>query len=304
MTTERTYTAEELEAVADDISQKYLQKPFTFSDNAGFSIFTTLRYDPLTYTGKGNLFDALNATPLDESFFFLLSYHVDKLRRSGDFFGFPTGNLTTEILLNHLTNALVSADRLIAHRIKVTVSKDGLYGIEHAPLPESNTLTTDIPDYHQFQKASTDASSNIPGYLQAWTGWTLYLDHEKVQPSMFTSFKTTRREVYNQARNNLNIVPGDRREVLLQDNNNNVLEGSITSVAFWRQQKDPFTGEVSFKWVTPNLASGCMDGVIRRWLLDKNHITEGVVAVKDLKDGEYVLLMNGLMGIKVAKLVL
>lgn len=295
-------THKHLESVADEISQSYLTKPF--SEDSSFSIFTTLRYDPFTYTGELDLFDALNATPLHHSFFFLLSYHVDKLRRAGEYFEFPTGNLTTSVLLEHLTNALETADRLLAHRVKIIVSQDGVYGIEHAPLPESNTLTTDVPDYHQFQKAPTDHTSTLPGYLQTWTGWILYLDHEQSQPSTFTSFKTTKRDVYNMARSRLNIVPGDRREVLLQDNNNNVLEGSITSVAFWRQQKDPLSGDVSFRWVTPNLASGCMDGVIRKWLIDKNHIIEGVVSVKDLQDGEYVLLMNGLMGIKVAKLIL
>lgn len=300
--TDSSYSEYQLQQVANTLSEKYFGKSYSYSDDVDFTIFTTLRYDPLTYTGTTNLIDAINSIPLDASFFYLLQKHVDKLRRAGEFFKFPVSNLTLEILLHHLTNALSDSDRLIAHRIKISIDKTGLYSIDHAPLPQSHTLSTEVPDYSSFQK--TSSTSLVPGYLEDWTGWSLYLDTEKSQPTPFTSFKTSKRDVYNDARARFNIVPGDHREVLLQDNNDNVLEGSITSVAFWRQLKDPLSGELSFKWVTPNLASGCMDGVIRKWLLDQGSIVEGVLPVKELQDGEYVLLMNGLMGIKVAKLIL
>lgn len=64
------------------------------------------------------------------------------------------------------------------------------------------------------------------------------------------------------------------------------------------------TTETTFAWVTPHLGLGNMDGVTRTWLLSTGQIRQGVVKVSELKDGEYVLLLNGLMGIQPAKLVI
>lgn len=296
----------ELENISDKIFKKYFEHNYSFTNDDNFQIFTTLRYDPLTYNNDGNinLLEAINSNQLDKSFFFQLEGHVDKLRRSGEFFGFPTKNLSSDILLFHLTKALNSIDKLIAHRIKISVDKKGNYSIDYAPLPHTHILSTKVPNYDEFQKIPENSKFLIPRYLQDWKGWLIYLDKIQSQPTPFTSFKTTKREVYNNARLRFNIIPGDNREVLLQDNNNNILEGSITSVAFWRQVKNPLTNEISFKWVTPNLASGCMDGVIRKWLIDSGSIIEGIIPVSELQDGEYVLLLNGLMGVKVAKLIL
>lgn len=294
---------EVLDSIAQELTQKYLVSPYSFSGEKNsntFDIFSTFRYDPSHYTGPNNILEAIGEDPLDASFFFLLQRHVEKLQRAGEFFDFPISNLTVSKLLQHLTMALINADKLVAHRIKLIVSHDGIYNIEHAPLPTSHTLTIDVPDYDQFQKTT----AIIPGYLEDWTGWTLYLDKMETLPSPFTSFKTTKRDVYNEARSRFEITPGDKREVLMHDNNGNVMEGSITSVAFWRQHKDPLTSEISFKWITPHLGIGCMDGVIRKWLLDEGKIIPGLIPVKELQDSEYVLLMNGLMGIKVAKLIL
>lgn len=302
---DKLYNQTELENISNKIFKKYFEHNYSFSNDDSFQIFTTLRYDPLTYNNETiNLLEAINSDLLDKSFFFQLQGHVDKLRRSGDFFGFPTKNLSIDILLFHLSKALSSIDKLIAHRIKISIDKNGNYSIDYAPLPQTHILSTKVPNYDEFQKIPENSTVLIPRYLQEWKGWLIYLDKQQSQPTPFTSFKTTKREVYNNERARFNIIPGDNREVLLQDNNNNILEGSITSVAFWRQVKNPLTNEISFKWVTPNLANGCMDGVIRKWLIDNGSIVEGIIPVNELQDGEYVLLLNGLMGVKVAKLIL
>lgn len=295
-------TAQKLDTVSTDLVNSYLAEKYTYSDaDPHFQIFTTLRYDPKTYTGPLEIQQAIGQEPLDVSFFFLLQEHVDKLHRAGTFFNFPTENLTLGTLVHHLTIALKSENRLAAQRIKVCVSKAGEYSIEHAPLPASNNLLTAVPSYDQVQSQSVDS---LPAYLSDWSGWLLYLDSKNTQPTPFTSFKTTERETYNESRARFNIVPGDRREVLLYDSNDRVMEGSITSVAFWRRLKDPISGQLVFKWVTPPLSMGCMDGVVRKWLLDDNKIVQGIVPIDNLIDGEYVLIMNGLMGVQLAKLVL
>jgi branched-subunit amino acid aminotransferase/4-amino-4-deoxychorismate lyase len=307
-------STKELNAVADELVPDLISK-YTFTESeTPFQIFTTIRYDPNTYINTKPIIDAINEMPLDASFFYLLKQHVEKLRRSGRFFGFPTDNLTLTKLLHHLTIALQSTDRLIAHRVKVSVSKTGEYSIEFAALPKSHTLNTKVPKYEEFQSNNNNNNNNInnnalefnniPKYLCDWKDWNLYLDTEQTLPTPFTSFKTSNRKAYNDSRNRFNIIPGDHREVLLHDMNGNVLEGSITSVAFWRQIKDPLTNEITFKWITPQLGIGCMDGVVRKHLINNGEIFQGVIPVKELQDGEYVLLMNALMGIKPAKLIL
>ncbi|KAG0689449.1 hypothetical protein C6P40_004985 [Pichia californica] len=311
--TNQDLSSENINSIADKIHKTYFEKSYSIpnnnnnnnnNDDDSFTIFTTLRYDPSTYNGPLNLIDAINSIPLDASFFYLLQEHIDKIQRAGEYFEFPTKNLTISNLLNHLTNSLLLSNKLNSYRIKISISKSGLYSIDHSVLPKSHILTINVPQYDEFQKIPLNSISSIPAYLQDWEGWNLYLDKVQSQPTPFTSFKTSIRDTYNNARLRFNIIPGDNREVLLQDNNNNVLEGSISSVAFWRQLKDPFNKQLSFKWVTPNLASGCMDGVIRKHLLKSGLIVEGIIPVKELQDGEYVLLMNGLMGVKVAKLIL
>lgn len=283
----------------DDLAKDIFQKYSTPTD-VDFKIFTTLRYDPSTYSDDIPVVDAVNYIPLHHSFFYLLSEHIDKLKRAGEYFNFPIKNLNMDSLLFHLTLALRDADKLVSHRVKITVSKDGEYGIEFASLPKSNILLVNIPTYESFQSKS---SNNMPAYLKQWVGWTIYLDTAGTMPTPFTSFKTTNRKAYDEARARFDIVPGDKREVLLYDLNEIIMEGSITSVAFWRKVKNPNTGDSTFQWVTPALSVGCMDGVLRKYLLDNNKIVEGKLKVNDLRDGEIVLIFNGLMGIHPAILV-
>lgn len=291
-------TGQSLESISKELSNNLITP---YDTSIPFQIFTTLRYDPKLYAGSIPVIDAINSPVLDESFFYLLKQHIDKMIRAGTYFKFPIDNLSINSILYHLTIALQSTDRLIAHRIKILISKNGEYGIDFHKLPDSHTLSTVIPSYESFQ---LNDGASIPEYLKKWTGWSLYLDTEPTTPSPFTSFKTTIRDQYNAARERFNIVPGDQREVLLFDSNGVVLEGTITSVAFWRKFKDPMTNETFFTWFTPKLSTGCMDGVIREHLLDTGEILQGVIRKDELQDGEVVLLMNGLMGIKPAKLVL
>lgn len=288
-----------IEKKCDELAESIFQQ-YSIPNDVDFKIFTTLRYDPSTYSDDIPVVDAVNYIPLHHSFFYLLSEHIEKLKRAGEYFNFPTKNLNMDTLLFHLTLALRDADKLVSHRVKITVSKDGEYGIEFAPLPKSHFLSLTIPTYESFQKKSTNS---MPAYLKQWVGWTIYLDTVGTMPTPFTSFKTTIRKAYDDARKRFDIVPGDKREVLLYDSNETIMEGSITSVAFWRKVKEPNPEESIFQWITPALSVGCMDGVLRKHLLDNNKIIEGKLKVNDLRDGEIVLIFNGLMGIQPAILV-
>lgn len=271
----------DLQEIASDLST-IIAKEYTLDEL--FSIFTTIRYDSRI------------SPPI-----YLLDKHIEKLKRACDFFDFECESLCYEDIEQHIYNALSKSESYpkSAFRIKLIISKNGISNIEFAELPDSHKLTTNIPDYIKIQQLDL--------YNANWKendGWLLYFDTEKTLPTQFTSFKTTNRETYNNARKRFNIVPGDHREVLLHDMNDNILEGSITSVAFWRKHRDPITNVESFKWVTPHLGLGCMDGVMRKFYLDNNMIVQDTISAKNLIDGEFVLIMNALMGVKLSKLIL
>ena len=69
------------------------------------------------------------------------------------------------------------------------------------------------------------------------------------------------------------------------------MEGSITNVAVI--QKDP---NGSKKYVTPRLATGCLCGTMRHYLLRLGLIEEGDIDIGSLTVGNEVLLFNGVMG--------
>lgn len=118
--------------------------------------------------------------------------------------------------------------------------------------------------------------------------------------SMFTATKTTFRDVYDHARvrNEKRLQPGSTdwsgSDVLLYNDEGYIMEATIFNVAFYR----------SCKWVTPSTNSGCLPGVMRRWLLQNNQIfeDESRCLTKDsIQPGEWVLLFNGVQGCRLGK---
>jgi 4-amino-4-deoxychorismate lyase len=64
------------------------------------------------------------------------------------------------------------------------------------------------------------------------------------------------------------------------------MEGSRTNVYFYR----------GGRWVTPSEETGCLKGTERRWLLERAMVEVEDIMVGDVKDGDVVLLSNGLRG--------
>lgn len=75
------------------------------------------------------------------------------------------------------------------------------------------------------------------------------------------------------------------------------MEGSLTSLYFWRAVAPVVEGSAGWRWVTPSLESGGNNGTTRRWLLEMGMVTEGVIGVDGVRVGEVVLLSNGVRGI-------
>ncbi|ODQ55325.1 D-aminoacid aminotransferase-like PLP-dependent enzyme [Saitoella complicata NRRL Y-17804] len=116
--------------------------------------------------------------------------------------------------------------------------------------------------------------------------WDVYLDTAPTTPSAFTSHKTTYRPHYSASRTRCLPPNSTTSEVLLYNPNGEVMEGSITNVAFWRDGK----------WITPKLRCGGLGGVMRGELIEKGVLEERVVKLNSVSVGEVVMLMNGVRG--------
>jgi len=127
---------------------------------------------------------------------------------------------------------------------------------------------------------------------------SLRLDSEATPTSIFTTTKTTQRSLYDQARIRVAIPPlSPTEDVLLFNETNLVMETSIFNVAFHR----------SSVWLTPAASTGCLPGVLRRWLLTQGRICEDIehILTKDgLRDGEWILLFNGVQGCRLGRVIL
>lgn len=135
----------------------------------------------------------------------------------------------------------------------------------------------------------------------------VYVDSEPTTRSLFTETKTTLRDVYDHAKSRISsrvgtgVAAGDW-DVLLYGtsigNNANdtesgketIMETSIFNVAFFR----------SSRWLTPSSGqTGCLPGVMRRFLLESKLIEEDhdrELTKNSIHADEYVLLFNGVQG--------
>jgi 4-amino-4-deoxychorismate lyase len=147
--------------------------------------------------------------------------------------------------------------------------------------------------YGIFERAEWSPEKGDPRHPEF--NYTVYLDNTPIHPSIFTSYKTTKREHYNAARARANIQSrAEMKEIILFNDEGKIMEGSVCCVAFWRNGA----------WVMPPLSAGGLAGVDRRWLLEQGKVKEGDISRDEVKEGEYVLLTNGWMGAQLGKVTL
>lgn len=266
------------DAVQQTEKIRQIHKELYEVDLANFQVLSTIRYDP-----------ALSPAPpqtindVTHNNFFLFGEHIERLKFTFMFFltnyAHGTENPGFEVLeqyiFSQLQRALLQSNILLLGPLKIRLlaSFNGEIKIELYPVPiRENLLDGILLDVYPEQDT-----------------WDVYLDSEATLPSPFTSFKTTKRDAYSAAR--ARKLPGIRpgkEEVLLYNTNNELMEGSITNFAL--RSKDN-------RWITPQLSSGCLCGVMRHALLKKNLITEETVLTSNIKVGSEVLLFNGVMGV-------
>lgn len=273
-------------------------------------ITTVLRYDT-----------RFSSFSPDHSPFYLLHYHVQRLRASAEALDWPgareffeTGDAIAkfrDILEERVASSQGprATDSPSAWRIRVLMDRDGGINADIAqpqPLDDAEVENTFFPSSFSLEdrpekEKEREEEREFPRTKKQALPWVVYADTQATHPSHYTRHKTTERTAYAEARSrgvelaNLDEKPSPEVEVLLWNPEGEVMEGCITSVYFHRPShpKPESREEAGPVWITPALAAGGNDGTTRRYALEKKLCREGSIRVDDLVDGETYWLSNG-----------
>ena len=150
--------------------------------------------------------------------------------------------------------------------------------------------TREFP-YDLMLHASFNPEKAMPPYPEFCV--SVYMDTVATPSSIFTSFKTTSRDHYNSARERAGIHSrAEPKEVILYNEKDEVTEGSVSNVAFW----------VDGGWLAPSPDTGCLPGTTSRWLIERHLLKEGIVMKDDVHNGNFVLVMNGAVGVQLGRI--
>ncbi|KAJ7492358.1 aminotransferase [Mycena latifolia] len=252
-------------------------------------------YDLLTTTRWDALLERLswNRNGEHPCRYLLLALHLDRLRDAALAHDWPDAHkaLDYDTLYAACQAAVAShdADPAEAYKIRITLSRTGHLTATASPVAP---LKFD-PTSPSFSKPLTD-SATLYG-----PAMTLFLDTQPTPPAgLFTSTKTTERTVYDAARARVGLPPlpsDEPADVVLYNPQGHITEASVSNVAFYHAQT----------WVTPPLSTGCLPGVLRRWLLHNKRIREaeeGELTKDALRPGDWVLLFNSVHGCRLGRI--
>jgi 4-amino-4-deoxychorismate lyase len=229
--------------------------------------FTTLRYDPelIHVPGKGLEHAGWNFNNISP--FYMLDYHRDRLLETFRFWGWTpaiellTGDKGLEIL-SQRAQEFIGPSQTAPLRFKVVVNRNGEMRFEKNVIPVTS-LDSLFPT-----RLPPPGSSENPGDPPKIPTYQLVVDKSGTMRSEYTHFKTTRRDMYDGARQRAEIKGAETKEVLLvNEADESVMEGSLTTPYFWRNGA----------WVTPPVSrefskedgSGGQNGTSRRWALER-----------------------------------
>ncbi|KAF8078979.1 aminotransferase [Lyophyllum atratum] len=256
------------------------------------------RYELLSSTRYDSLLSRLkwNNDRDGPCFLFLPHYHLDRLIDAAHQHGWDQAkaSLTYDTLKSSCHRALEDyndqRDTSQAFKIRLSLSESGELTASATP---TTSFLSDPTSASFFNPLSDNAS--LFGSVRA-----IYVDSKPTPASLFTSTKTTHRTMYNDARLRarlpLTLDPSNLTDVLMYNSEDYITETSIFNVAFYRS---PY-------WITPSASTGCLPGVLRRWLLEQGRIHEdkdNQLSKDSIKQGDWVLLFNGVQGCRLGRIV-
>jgi len=256
---------------------------------AQYDLVTSIRFDEALLDAKWN-----NDTDGPCSFLFL-NLHVERLRNAASQHGWSTAvnSITYEKLKSACQSAVSEVDSSgqdvigEVYKIRVLLSKSGELRVSALPLGKH----TNNPDSLFGAVDTFSLAAGVDRIEPKDKLYELWVDSKPTEVSLFTSTKTSQRISYNCARQRVHLstdysIPTD---VVMYNTAGELMETSIFNIAVRR----------SSSWVTPTTESGCLPGVMRRWLLEQGHIKECAgdkLTRATLEIGEVVLLFNAVRG--------
>ncbi|KAH9858339.1 aminotransferase [Lenzites betulinus] len=261
------------------------------SSTPDFDLISTTRYAPCLRDTAWNT-DANTGTP---SPYLLLVYHRDRLLDAAKAHNWSCStNLSLEHLESLCDQAIMTetgGSKLPEDnfRIRILLSSSGAVSVTASPTPPLPTNDPSALSLHLPPSPAVPFTSLL----------VIFLDNVPTPSTLFTRTKTTRRDHYTEARSRFGIPPPPTpspHDVLLFNENGDITETSIRNVAFVRRSPPC--------WVTPAAATGCLSGVMRRWLLESGRVVEaaaGELTRDGIVEGEYVLTSNGVEGCRIGQ---
>ncbi|OAA72664.1 Aminotransferase, class IV [Akanthomyces lecanii RCEF 1005] len=259
-----------------------------------FYIFTSVRYDPSLQQVPSRGFQHATWNYNHVSPFYCLDYHRDRLLQAATHWGWQSAidTLTGDEAVTKLAesaNEFLGTSHMTPVRLRIIVHAHGTFEFQQFDTPDAsmeNLFPLRLP-----------VPGATPGEMEAKRSvvYALLRDDTPISRSEFTHHKTSKREVYNEARHRAGIEAGERKEVLMiNDQNGEIMEGSITTPYFWRNDR----------WITPpisaefssSLGSGGNNGTSRRFALENKLAVEESIKAETLVDGEECWISNGVSG--------
>jgi 4-amino-4-deoxychorismate lyase len=213
---------------------------------SGMTIFTSVRYDPALLHGIGH--DPANDPPSYAGFkglpahagfnattpsaLYMLDLHRDRLLNAATHFHFapaakllsgPEGvELLSSQILHGLKTTLHSTSLRCPRRAHVSIDEHGHIFVGSSPTPGRamrNLFPVRLPPPGSV---GTDSAPDEPARVED-DAWIIVVDATtRVEPSEYTHYKTSRRDIYDHARSHAGISSADRMEVVLVDTDGNV----------------------------------------------------------------------------------
>ncbi|KAI1793191.1 aminotransferase [Ganoderma leucocontextum] len=263
-----------------------------------FDLLSTTRRDPQLLQLPWNT-SVNSGSP---SPYLLLSYHCDRLRDAAKHHNWPVPQGFSLSALEDLCEAALKDARAGSedlalrehYRIRILLSRSSTVSVTASPASPFSIPDPMAPSMWLPSASSPDPPSFGLDLL------AIYPDTVPTPSSMFTRTKTTHRDHYNAARSRFAIpLPPSPSldDVVLFNENGNITETSIRNIAFVRRSPP--------KWLTPATSTGCLPGVLRRWLLEQGRIVEadeGELKLDEIVHGEYVLTFNGVEGCRLGRI--
>jgi branched-subunit amino acid aminotransferase/4-amino-4-deoxychorismate lyase len=191
---------------------------------------------------------------------FLEARHHTRLARAAHALGFACA---TQAEVRARVLEAVGADLACAHRVRLVAERDG----------SLHVTATRLPLPHGAFPAADPAAAPLP----------VVLDRVRVDTSRLDlSLKTTARQLYDDARLRVGCAPmgapsdGGPFDALLVNEAGELTEAGIANVAVELAPGRP--------WRTPPLRCGLVDGVMRRELLERGQLVEGVITTDELSE--------------------